>query len=262
MHRTRSLILVALLLSTGVPGIAHAQWKDARLVAGQVAFNFAVSFFGKLLHDRQPAGRALRSALVEGATSGLVAHTGYSVAGAHPRLALVGKTLAQKSSLMTRRSIEGKPVFDRSLYSHWQITHSFIYLRIDEGVRIELDGLNAAVAAYFAASHDYHFDMTRTLYTGSMFFRREQGPTGIRGFTAPGVIWIDGASYHDESVLGHELVHTLQNERGSSITDWHYRGLRVNWLALAPGLPALLRGWPEHDRRLHEREANLYAGRD
>ena len=103
--------------------------------------------------------------------------------------------------------------------------------------------------------------LKRTLYSGSLFFRRQDGPYDIRGYTVPGVIWIRDNSYDDPNVMGHELVHTLQNERGAAIADWHYKGLRFNLLALAPGVPALLRGWPEHDDRLHEREADAYSGR-
>ena len=78
-----------------------------------------------------------------------------------------------------------------------------------------------------------------------------------------GVIWIDAAKADTEAgerIWAHELVHSLQAERGSSIRDWHLGPLRFNWLSFAPGVPALLAGWPDHDRRLHEREADIYAG--
>jgi hypothetical protein len=226
-----------------------------------VAFNFAVSFIGKLVHDHQSPGKALKSALIEGTASGLVAHTGYCLTGREPEFALVGKTLAQKSSLMTRRSMEAKPVFDETLYSHWQLTYSFLHFKLDDSPHFEIDVLNAGATAYYAFSDGYDFDLSRTLYTGSVFFRREYGTQRIRGYSVPGVVWIDAKWYDDREILGHELIHTLQFERGSAIADWRYKKLRFNFLALASGVPALLKGWPEHDSRLHEREANLYVGR-
>jgi hypothetical protein len=240
---------------------AHAQWKDPRLIAGQVAFNFAVSFIGKLVHDHQPPGKALKLALIEGTASGLVAHTGYCLTGKEPHFALVGKTLAQKSSLMTRRSMEAKPVFDKTLYSHWQLTHSFIHFKFDDSAHFEIDVLNAAATTFYVFSDGYDFDLSRTLYTGSVLFRRENSLKHIRGYSVPGVVWLDTDWYDDQEILGHELIHTLQFERGSAIADWHYKGMRFNFLALASGFPALLKGWPEHDNRLHEREADLYVGR-
>jgi hypothetical protein len=125
---------------------------------------------------------------------------------------------------------------------------------------VEVDVLNATVAAYFLTADDLHFDLGRTLYSGSLFFRNENALVNQRGYSAPGAIWIRSLDYDDPYVFGHEMVHTLQNERGSAIADWHYKGLRFNFLAFAPGVPALLEGWPDHDQRLHEREATLYAG--
>jgi len=240
---------------------AHAQWNNPRLIAGQIAFNFAVSFIGKLVHEHKSPGQALKAALIEGTASGLVAHTGYCLAGTEPRLVLVGKTLAQKSSMMTRRSMEGVPVFDKTLYSHWQLTHSFLFFKFDGSPHFEIDVLNSGAAVYYLASENYHFDLSRTLYTGSMFFHREETMKNVRGYSVPGIVWMDKDWYDDKTILGHELIHTLQYERGSAVVDWHYKGLRFNFLALASGVPALLKGWPEHDNRLHEREAYLYAGR-
>jgi hypothetical protein len=257
-RRTVLLVPIVFLLSTGP---VSAQWNDPRLIIGQVAFNFSVSFVGKLLIGREPVGRAFKQALVEGSVSGLIAHTGYCVAGREPKLALLGKTLAQKSSLTTRRSMTGEPVFDRSFLTHWHLTHSFLHIRVEESPSVEIDVLNAVGGAYFLTSSGYDFDFGRTLYSGSLFFRRQDGPYDIRGYTVPGVIWISESSYDDPTVMGHELVHTLQNERGAAVADWHYKGLRFNLLALAPGVPALRRGWPEHDDRLHEREADAYSGR-
>jgi hypothetical protein len=155
----------------------------------------------------------------------------------------------------------GRPVFNRSFLTHWHLTHAFVHVRFEESPRVELDILNAAGGVYFLASSGYEFDFGRTLYSGSLFFRRRDGLYNIRGYTVPGVIWIRENSYDDPTVMGHELVHTLQNERGAAIADWHFKGLRFNLLALAPGVPALLEGWPEHDDRLHEREADAYSGR-
>ncbi len=251
------LLLVVICLSPA--RVARAQWHNPRLIAGQAAFNIAVSFIGKMLLHHEPPGRALSKALVEGTASGLVAHADYCLAGQHPHWALAGKALAQKSSLMTRQSMHGTPVFDRSLYSHWQITHSFVYIEVKGAPRVEIDVPNAAVAAYFLTSDDLRFDLNRTLYSGSFFFRNENELANARGFSAPGAIWIRSSHYNDPLVFGHEMVHSLQNERGSAIADWHYKGLRFNFLALAPGVPALLKGWPDHNQRLHEREAGVYA---
>ena len=82
---------------------AVAQWTDPGLVASQVGFGIATSFLGKLLIARKPAGDAFKEALVEGSAWGMVAHTGYYVAGKNTKLALVGKTIAQKSTLMGHR---------------------------------------------------------------------------------------------------------------------------------------------------------------
>jgi hypothetical protein len=258
-NRVLAWILVGIVFISA--RTAHAQWKDPRLIAGQVAFNFAVSFIGKLVHDHQSPGKAFKSALIEGTASGLVAHTGYCLTGREPQLALVGKTLAQKSSLMTRRSMEAKPVFDKTLVSHWQLTHSFVHFKFDGSPRFEIDVLNAGATAFYAFSDGYDFDLSRTLYTGSVFFRNEDNAERIRGYAVPGVVWMDADWYDDPEILGHELIHTLQFERGSAIADWRYKKLRFNFLALASGVPALLKGWGEHDNRLHEREADLYVGR-
>jgi hypothetical protein len=260
MRFKRIALLVSIVFFLSTRSVS-AQWSDARLIASQVAFGFSVSFIGKLLIGHEPVGRAFKQALVEGSVSGLIAHSGYCIAGREPKLALLGKTLAQKSSLTTRRSMSSEAVFDRSFLTHWHLTHSFLHIRFEESLHLEIDILNAAGGAYFLTASGYDFDLRRTLYSGSLFFRRQDGTYDIRGYTVPGVIWIRQSSYDDPTVLGHELVHTLQNERGAAIVDWHYKGFRLNVLALAPGVPALLGGWPEHDDRLHEREADAYAGR-
>ncbi|MFQ5792732.1 MAG: hypothetical protein ACE5JI_19855, partial [Acidobacteriota bacterium] len=198
-------------------GVAGAQCKDPRLVAGQVGFNVAASFMGKVLLRHKPVGRALREALSDGVASGIVAHAGYCIAGGDPSMALVGKALAQKSTLMTRRSIEARPVFDRSLYSEWVLTYSFVHFRWQGSPRVEIDAVNSAVSAYYLVSDGYHLDGKRSLYSGSLVFRNDRPPRDIRGFYAPGVIWIDRSRYEDRTVLGHELVHSLQAERGSAI---------------------------------------------
>jgi hypothetical protein len=251
--------LVAVGIS--VASAADAQWADPRLVAGQVAFGVGVSFFGKVLVKHRPAGAALKEALREGAASGLLAHAGYCIAGSEPRLALAGKALAQKSSLMMRRSIQSEAVFDQTLVSEWALTHSFLYFRFDGRPHLEVDVINAAGSAYFLLSRPYELDARRSLWSGTLWFRNPAPPADTRGLAAPGVIWVAASHYQDQTVLGHEIVHSLQSERGAGIYDWHYKGLRFNFLAFAEGVPALLSGWPEHDRRWHEREADLYAGR-
>lgn len=256
--RTRIVVLGLALGVLARP--LEAQWRDPRLLAGQVGFHVAASFFGKwLLHD-EPPGRAIRRALVEGAASGLVAHTGYAIAGRHPHAALLGKTLAQKSTLMTRRSIESDDVLGRSLYTEWALTHGLVHVEWSGKARVELDLINAAVSTYYLFADDFDFDMGRTLYSGSLFFRNVGAAGAVRGFYAPGVIWVrDGED--DPSVLGHEIVHSLQAERGAAVAEASFWKLRVNFLVLSTGAPALLEGWPEHDRRLHEREADRYSGR-
>jgi len=251
------LVGVGILMASA----AEAQWADPRLVAGQVAFGVGASFFGKVLFKHRPAGAALKEALAEGAASGLVAHAGYCIAGKNPRLALVGKALAQKSSLMTRRSVSDREVFDRSLVSEWALTHSFLYFRFDGKPHLEVDVINAAGSVYFLTRKGYDLDPGRSLRTGTLVFKNPNAPLDTRGLAAPGIIWIAGRHYDDRSVLGHEIIHSLQSERGAGIYDWHYKGMRFNFLAFAEGVPALLSGWPEHDRRWHEREADLYAGR-
>jgi hypothetical protein len=240
---------------------AEAQWADPRLVAGQVGFGIVTSFFGKLIFAHESPGEAFKQALVEGAAWGMVAHSGYCVAGGNPHLALVGKTLAQKSALMGRRSIHGEPVFDRSLYSHWQLTHSFVYFEFNGTPRVEIDAINASFATYYLLSDGYHLDPGRSLYGGSLVFHNDRPPEHIRGFFVPGAIWLADTEDYDESVFAHELIHSLQAERGSTFADLHAKGFRFNFLVLTSGAPALLDGWPDHDQRLHEREADRYAGR-
>ena len=258
----RGKLLVALLLLLGVfPSKVAAQWTDPKLIAGQVGFGIAASFIGKLLIARESPGEAFKEALVEGSAWGMVAHSGYSIAGKHTELALVGKALAQKSTLMGHRSIRGEPIFDESLYSHWALTYSFIYFEFRGRPHVEIDAVNAGFSAYYLLADPYELDLHRTLYAGSLVFRNPTPPRGQRGFYVPGVISLDAARLRNKSILAHELIHSLQAERGSTFADWHYKGFRFNLLALANGAPALLEGWPDHQKRPHEREANLYAGR-
>jgi hypothetical protein len=250
-----SSVLLWLLHAT----TASAQWSDPKLIAGQVGFHVAVSFVGKLVHH-EPPGRAIKEALEEGALAGGLAHTGYCIAGTHPGWALAGKALAQKGYLTTRRSIEGLPVFDETLLTHWEITHSFVHFEWKGGPRFEIDAVNAAFSSYYVLSGDpYHFDARRTLLSGSLVFQNSSPPPPLLGFYVPGVLWIDADRVDDPTIWGHELVHSLQAERGSSVKDWHYGPLRLNWLVFASGVPALLSGWPDHDTRLHEREADAYS---
>jgi len=250
------------LLMCAFPNDAVAQWADPSLVASQVGFGIATSFLGKLLIARTPAGDAFKEALIEGSAWGMVAHTGYYVAGRNPKLALVGKTIAQKSTLMGHRSIRGEPVFDESLYSHWALTHSFVYLEFHgKKPSVQLDVVNAGFSAYYLLSDRYDMDVGRTLYGGSLVFQKTEPDPYVRGLYVPGVIWIDASDIDDETVFTHELIHSLQAERGSTFKDWHYKSFRFNLLAFANGAPALLKGWPDHDERPHEREANLYTGR-
>jgi hypothetical protein len=238
-----------------------AQWRDPKLIAGQMGFNIAVSFVGKMLVHHETPGRAFKQALKEGTVSGLMAHAGYTIAGQNPSYALVGKILVQKSSLTTRRSIRGLPVFNETLYSHWELTHSFVHFKWDGSAHVELDAINAAFTAYYLFSPDqYDFDLRRSLLSGSVVLLNRDPPSGLRGYYVPGVIWIDASRDDAESVLSHEIIHSFQSERGSAIKEWHYNNIRFNWLVFASGVPAFLAGWPEHDTRLHEIEANKYAG--
>mgnify|MGYP001064567409 CR=1 FL=1 len=246
-----------------LPRAAAAQWADPKLILGQVGFNVAVSFFGKLILQRESPGQAFKKALAEGSAAGLMAHAGYTIAGQHPSWALAGKTLAQKSTLTTRRSMRGLPVFDKTLYQHWELTHSFIHFKFDGAPRVELDVINAAFSTYYMLAGDpYSFDAKRTLLTGSLVFLNHDPPPRLRGFYVPGAIWIDATKSEDDrrEVLGHELIHSLQAERGAAIREWHHERLRFNWLVFASGVPAFFAGWPDHDARWHEREANAYPG--
>lgn len=239
---------------------AEAQWKEPKLIAGQVAFHTAVSFVGKLIRH-EPPGRAFREALKSGALAGGLSHAGYCIAGNNPELALIGKALAQKGSLTTRRSADGLPVFDRSLATHWELTHSFVHFEWNGKPRVEVDAINAGFSAYyFASGHPYKFDAKRTLLSGSLVFQNLSPPPRLLGYYVPGVVWIDARRVDEKRILGHELVHSLQAERGAAISDWRYGPLRFNWLVLASGVPAVIAGWPEHDRRPHELEADSYSG--
>ena len=153
-------------------------------------------------------------------------------------------------------------MFDRSLLTNWELTHSFVHFEWDGKPKVEIDAINAAFSAYYlTAGAPYVFDGRRTLLTGSLVFQNEDPPSGLLGFYVPGVMWIDRDRLDDRGIWGHELVHSLQAERGTSIRDWHLGPLRFNWLVFASGVPALLAGWPEHDTRLHEIEAERYAKR-
>jgi hypothetical protein len=253
--------VAALLLSfLAKATAAEAQWNDPKLIAGQVAFHTAVSFVFKLF-QHEPPGRAIRESLKSGALAGGLSHAGYCIAGRNPEWALAGKALAQKGALTTRRSTEGLPVFDRSLLTHWEITHSFVHFEWNGKPRVEVDAINAAFSAYYlSAGHPYSFDAKRTLLSGSLVFQNHDAPPGLLGYYVPGVIWLDANRLEEPRIWGHELVHSLQAERGSAIRDWHYGPLRFNWLVLTSGVPALLAGWPDHDRRLHELEADGYSG--
>jgi len=258
-ERTVGVMLLTVVLQAGP---ARAQWTDPKLVAGQMSFHITASFMGKLIFSHEPAGRALREALREGATAGLVAHAGYCATGRDANLALPGKLLVQKASLMTRRSIEGRPVFDESLYSDWVLTHSLLHLRyVDGHPSVELDVVNAAFAAGYLFDDGFELDAKRTLLSGSLVFENHAPPPGINGYFVPGVIWLDAAKADDDGILRHELIHSLQAERGSALFDWRGEGLRANPLAFASGVPAFLEGWPNHERRLHEREAHWYTER-
>lgn len=252
---------VSALLATAIlsRSTAEAQWTDPKLIAGQVGFHVAVSFVGKLIHH-EPPGKAIQEALRDGAVAGGVAHAGYCIAGKDPAWGLAGKALAQKANVITRRSVDGLPVFDQSFLTNWELTHSFVHFEWDGKPRVEIDAINAAFSAYYlTAGAPYHFDGKRTLLTGSLVFQNENPEPGLLGFYVPGVIWIDRARVDEERIWGHELVHSLQAERGASIRDWRAGPFRFNWLVFASGVPALLTGWPEHDTRLHEIEADRYS---
>jgi hypothetical protein len=261
-RRMGSRLGVAALLAAAAlsPSPAEAQWTDPKLIAGQVGFHVAVSFVGKLIHH-QPPGQAIREALRDGALAGGIAHTGYCIAGQSPEWGLAAKALAQKANVITRRSSDGLPVFDSSLLTHWELTHSFVHFEWNGKPRVEIDAINAAFSTYYIAAGDpYRFDLERTLLSGSLVFQNTNPPPGLLGYYVPGVLWIDRSRIDERRIWGHELVHSLQAERGAAIRDWHLGPLRFNWLVFASGAPALLAGWPEHDTRLHEIEADRYSG--
>ena len=81
----------------------------------------------------------------------------------------------------------------------------------------------------------------------------------MRGYYVPGTIWVGVDHRDDRHVLGHEIIHSFQVERGSAISEWQVGAFRINWLSFASGVPALLAGWPEHDNRIHEIEADFYS---
>ncbi len=251
----------ALALSLLAPAAAaEAQWTDPKLIAGQVAFHTAVSFVFKLVRH-EPPGKAIRESLKSGALAGGLSHAGYCIAGRNPSFSLAGKALAQKGSLTTQRSSDGLPVFDQSLLTHWEITHSFVHFEWKGKPRVEVDAINAAFSAYYlTAGQPYTFDAKRTLLSGSLVFQNHDPPPRLLGYYVPGVVWLDADRLDERRIWGHELVHSLQAERGAAIRDWHYGPLRFNWLVLASGVPALLAGWPDHDGRLHELEADGYSG--
>lgn len=260
MPKRAVVVMLLTLVLRALP--AHAQWTDPKLVASQMGVHVTASFLGKLVFGHEPPGRALREALREGAAAGVMAHAGYCMTGRDVRLALPGKLLVQKASLVTRRSIEGRPVFDDSLYSDWVLTHSLFHLRyVDHRASAELDLVNTAFAVGYLFADDFELKPRQTLLSGSLVFENHAPPPGINGFHVPGVIWIDAAQSADEGILRHELIHGLQAERGSAVFDWRGEGLRLNPLAFASGVPAFLEGWPNHQRRLHEREAHWYTDR-
>ena len=153
MGRRRATMLVG-LLCLSVPVKALAQWGDPKLIAGQVGFNVALSFLGKVLLEREPPRRAIKEALKEGSMSGLVAHAGYSIGGRNPEWALVGKALAQKSILLTRRSMNNEPVFDETLWTHWELTHSFVHIKWSgEAPSVQIDAVNTAFSTYYLGAH-------------------------------------------------------------------------------------------------------------
>jgi hypothetical protein len=254
--RAGAVVAVASLLASS----ADAQWNDAKLIAGQVGFHVTVSFFGKLIHHETP-GRAIREALEEGALAGGLAHAGYCVAGGNPEWALLGKTLAQKANLTTRRSIRDEPVFDQTLLKNWELTYSFLHFEWNGKPHLEIDAINAAFSAYYLTrGAPNRFDARRTLLSGSLVFQNDAPPQRLYGYYVPGVIWLDSSRLDNRGIWGHEVIHSLQAERGSSIKDWRLKMFRFNWLVFASGVPALLAGWPEHDNRTHEIEAKRYSG--
>ncbi len=256
----RRNIAVAFSFSLLLGRAADAQWNDPKLVLGQVGFNVAVSFVGKMVIGHVPPGPALKQALKEGAVSGLVAHAGYSISGHHPRWALAGKALAQKSVGMTRRSVRDVPVLDQSLLTHWELTHSFIHFKWDGAPHAQIDVVNLAFSTYFAFGPDhYDFDLGRTLTSGSLVFRNFAAPSHLRGMYVPGALWVDAFDDDIPNVLSHEIIHSFQAERGSALKQWERGVFRFNWLVFASGVPALLSGWPEHGARWHELEADGYA---
>jgi hypothetical protein len=254
--RLGAVLVVASLSASAV----EAQWSDPKLIAGQVGFHVAVSFIGKLIHH-EPPGRAIREALEEGTLAGGVSHAGYCIAGRNPEWALVGKALSQKANLTTRRSIRDEPVFDRTLLENWELTYSFLHFEWNGKPRLEVDAINAAFSAYYLTrGAPYRFDARRTLLSGSLVFQNDAPPERLYGYYVPGVIWLDSSRVENRSIWAHELVHSLQAERGSAIKDWRFSAFRFNWLVFASGVPALLAGWPEHDNRWHEIEAKRYSG--
>lgn len=260
MGRRRALLLFV-LLSLSLPAKAFAQWGDPKLIAGQVGFNVALSFIGKVLLQHEPPRRAISEALKEGGVSGLVAHAGYSIGGRNPEWALVGKVLAQKSTLLTRRSMNGEPVFDETLWTHWELTHSFVHIKWS-GAKpsVQIDAVNTAFSTYYLLAGDpYRLDAKRSLLSGSLVFDNLAPPPRVRGYYVPGTIWVDVEHRDDRHVFGHEIIHSFQVERAASISEWNVGVLRINWLSFGSGVPALLAGWPEHDNRIHEIEADLYS---
>jgi hypothetical protein len=152
-------------------------------------------------------------------------------------------------------------VFDETFYTHWELSHSFVHLKWDGSPHVELDAINAAFTGYYFLSPDqYKFDAKRTLLSGSVVFQNQAPPPGLLGYYVPGVIWIDATRENPQWILSHEVIHSLQAERGSAIKEWHYDKVRFNWLVFASGVPAVLAGWPEHDTRWHENEAKKYTG--
>ena len=253
-------ILALVVCCSVLARAARAQWRDPQLIASQVGFNIAASWIGKMIVGHQSPGEALKEALKEGTVSGLMAHAGYSIVGTNPDLALVGKALVQKSSLTTRRSIHGLPVFDSSFYSHWELTHSFVHFKWDGAPHLQLDAINAAFTARYLLSGDqYELDPTRTLLSGSFVFLNHDPPGRVRGYYEPGPIWIGADRDDSQQVLAHELIHSLQAERGSALGESQFKNIRINWFVFASGVPAVISGWPTHDRRPHEIEANGYA---
>lgn len=256
LQRIGTVLLCCSLLARPV----NAQWRDPKLIASQLGFNIAASWIGKMILGHESSGTAFKQALGEGTFSGAIAHAGYSIAGQNPDLALVGKALVQKSSLTTHRSIQGLPVFDGSLYSHWELTHSFIHFEWDGAPHVQVDAINVAFGMrYLLGGDHFELDAKRTILSGSLVFLNHGPPGEFRGWYDPGVIWIRADREDDQKVLAHEVIHSFQAERGSSISEWQFKNVRINWLVGASSVPAVLSGWPSHDSRPHEREADAYA---